>query len=256
MSHRNFLKMHGLGNDFVIVDGRDVPFAPSEDQARFLGNRRWGVGCDQIIVLEPSAKGDVFMRIFNSDGSQAEACGNATRCVASLIHGETGQAPVIETLAGFLPTRLIEGQFEVDMGPIQVLDTARAVEGGPSPAVILNIGNPHCAFLTDQIDLVTTLGPKVEMDPQFPSRTNVQFVQVLNPHEVRQRVWERGAGLTSASGSGACAGAVAAMVAGGCERAVTVHMDDGDLHITWREDDGHVLMRGPHALSFQGSFDL
>lgn len=251
--------MHGLGNDFIIVDGRTQPFAPNRAQAQFLANRRWGIGCDQIIVLENSVRADVFMRIYNADGSQAEACGNATRCVASLIDGElssAAKAPVIETVAGLLPTQKIDGQFQVDMGKIEIIDTARHVAGGPGPALILDMGNPHCVFLTDQLDLVTSLGPRVEVDLQFPQRTNVQFVQVLTTTEIRQRVWERGAGLTEASGSGACAGAVAAMIAGGCDRHVTVHMDGGDLDLTWRQDDGHVLMRGPHALTFAGHFDL
>ena len=253
---RKFLKMHGLGNDFLIIDGRIVPFAPTQDQARQLADRRWGVGCDQIIVLETSAQADIFMRIFNADGSQAEACGNATRCVASLMYDETGQSPTIETLGGVLATQRIGAQFQVDMGPIEVIDTARAIPDGPGPALILDMGNPHCVFLTDRLDLVTDLGPKIEIDPQFPNRTNVQFVQVISPTEIRQRVWERGAGLTQASGSGACAGAVAAMVAGGCLRHVRVHMDGGDLEITWRESDGHVLMRGPHTLVFEGCLDL
>ena len=256
MSERKFLKMHGLGNDFVIIDGREQAFTPTADQARFIADRRWGVGCDQLIVLEPSDEADVFMRIYNSDGSQAEACGNASRCVASLLYDEIGLAPILETVVGLLPSSFDGDQFEVDMGPIQVLDTARSVAGSPVPALILDMGNPHCAFLTDQLDLVTSLGPKVEVDPQFPNRTNVQFVQVLSPTEIRQRVWERGAGLTAASGSGACAGAVAAMIGAGCERQILVHMDGGDLHITWREADGHVLMRGPHALSFEGTLVL
>ncbi len=256
MTERTFKKMHGLGNDFVVIDARAQAFAPTPQQAQWLADRRRGIGCDQVIVLEPSQRAEVRMRIFNADGSEAEGCGNATRCVASLLHQETGQAPSIETLAGVLQTQEIDGQFQVDMGPVTILDTARRVAGGPGPAVILEVGNPHCAFLTDQLDLVTHLGPQVEVDAQFPDRTNVQFVKILNAHEIRQRVWERGAGLTDASGSGACAGAVAAMVAGGCQRTLTVHMDGGDLQICWRDSDNHVLMRGPHALAFEGTFDL
>ena len=252
MTQRTFLKMHGLGNDFVIVDARKQAFAPAPEQAAHIADRRVGVGCDQLIVLEPSARADVFMRIYNADGSQAGACGNATRCVASLLGGE----PVIETIAGLLPTRLDGDWYEADMGKIEVLDTNAVIEGVGMSAVILNIGNPHAVFLTDQLDLVTTLGPQVEVHHDFPNRTNVQFVHILDEKNIRQRVWERGAGLTAASGSGACAGAVAAMVKGGCDRQVTVHMDGGDLRITWREHDGHVLMHGPHALAFEGSFVL
>ena len=252
MVRRNFLKMHGLGNDFVIVDARAEPFIPSPDQVRFLADRRLGVGCDQLIVMEPSEQADIFMRIYNSDGSQAGACGNATRCVASLVGGE----PVIETIAGLLPTRKDGAWYETDMGKIDVLDTNALIEGAGMPAVILNIGNPHAVFLTDQLDLVTTLGPQIEVHPDFPNRTNVQFVHILDTQNIRQRVWERGAGLTAASGSGACAGAVAAMVKGGCDHQLTVHMDGGELRITWRESDDHVLMHGPHALSFEGCFDL
>ena len=249
MAQRNFLKMHGLGNDFVIIDAREQPFTPSAEQAQKICDRRWGVGCDQLIVLEPSGRADVFMRIYNSDGSGAAACGNASRCVASLLFTETGRAPTLETEAGLLPTQLDGEWFEVDMGKIEVIDTNALIEGAGMPAVILNIGNPHAVFLTDKLDLVTSLGPKIEVHPDFPNRTNVQFVHILGPSAIRQRVWERGAGLTAASGSGACAGAVAAMVKGGCERQLTVQMDGGAIRITWREEDGHVLMHGPHALS-------
>ena len=255
MTQRNFKKMHALGNDFIVIDGRRRPFAPTTAQAQFLADRRRGVGCDQIIVLEPATRGDLFMRIFNADGSQAEACGNASRCVASLVYEEGVATPRLETLAGVLTCQRIDGQFQVDMGPIEIIDKARPVAAGPSPAVILTIGNPHCVFLTDQVDLVDDVGPKVEVDPQFPQRTNVQFVQVLGRNAIRQRVWERGAGLTAASGSGACAGAVAAMSVGGCDRQLTVHMDGGDIEITWQEGDGHVLMRGPHSLAFEGVFE-
>ena len=256
MQRRKFLKMHGLGNDFVVIDGRTQTFAPTPEQARRIADRRRGVGCDQLIVLEPSLRADVFMRIYNADGAQAEACGNAGRCVACLIYDEIGRAPVLETVAGLLPTTFDGERFEVDMGPIRIVDTARAVEGGPGPALILELGNPHCVFVTDQLDLVTGLGPKVENDPQFPTGINVQFVKILGPAEIRQRVWERGTGLTAASGSGACAGAVAAILAGGCERRVRVHMDGGDLQIVWREADDHVLLRGPHAMSFEGHLAL
>ena len=214
--------MHGLGNDFVVIDARNDTFVPTLEQAKRLSDRRRGVGCDQIIVLETSDKAEVRMRIFNADGGQAEACGNATRCVASLLYEETGQAPRIETVAGILHTEKIGEQFQVDMGLVRVIDKARLVKGAPVPAVILEIGNPHCVFVTNHLDLVSALGPKVEVDPQFPNRTNVQFVQILNFQEIRQRVWERGAGLTAASGSGACAGAVAAIVTGHCQRKVTV----------------------------------
>lgn len=253
---RNFYKMHGLGNDFVIIDGRKRAFIPNPDQTKSISDRRQGIGCDQVIVLENSDHASVFMRIYNADGSEAEACGNATRCVASLMHKEVGVAPTIETIAGILKTKRVNSQFQVDMGPITIIDPCRAVEEGPSPAVVLSIGNPHCVFLTEKLDLISTVGPKVEKDAQFVDRTNVHFVEILDKSNIRQRVWERGSGLTSASGSGACAGAVAAMVVGGCDRSVTVRMDGGKLEITWREKDGHVLMQGPHTLSFEGRFDL
>jgi diaminopimelate epimerase len=272
MSGRSFRKMHGLGNDFVIVDARRQAFTPGRAQAAAIADRRTGVGCDQVIVMERAeAGGDLFMRVFNADGSQAEACGNATRCVASLLFAETGRdSAVIETLGGRLQARSAAGgQVTVDMGPPQfnwqAVPLAREMDtlqldfrrGPLSEPCALSMGNPHVVFFVADaanIDLAA-LGPEIEYDPLFPERTNVQIVQVRDQTHVRHRVWERGAGLTRASGSGGCAAAVAAARRGLTGRTVTVEQPGGRLAIDWRESDDHVLMTGPVATAYTGELD-
>ncbi|WP_207480136.1 diaminopimelate epimerase [Arenibaculum pallidiluteum] len=265
-----FLKMHGLGNDFVVLDARRSALVLSPAQVRAVADRRTGVGCDQLIVLEPGATpgADVFMRIYNPDGSEAGACGNATRCVASLVSEEESGGPVgIQTIAGLLKARPTGGGgYEVDMGPARLdwreiplagpADTLRLdVEAGPlSAPCAVNMGNPHAVFFVEDADAVdlAAWGPRIEHHPAFPDRTNVEIVQVLGPELIRMRVWERGAGITRACGSGACAALVAAARRGLTGRRATVRLDGGDLEITWRED-GHVLMAGPTALAFRGT---
>ena len=286
MSERKFLKMHGLGNDFVIIDGRENPFKATADQTRFLADRRLGVGCDQVIVLERSEKANIFMRIFNSDGSQAEACGNATRCVAAILHFEktgpystdnafaaalnkagfkpdsnlpSASPPLlhIETVAGVLDIqRTNQGEYCVNMGTPIVEDLQRHVDHAPGLAVILDIGNPHCVFVDVDLESVDieTVGPIVENDHQFPNRTNVHFVRIESSNSIRQHVWERGAGRTRASGSGACAGAIAAVRLGKAKFPVKVQMDGGPLEIN-EAPNGSITMQGPHSISFTGSFD-
>ncbi len=270
----SFVKMHGLGNDFVIVDGRETPIEPTGELVRTLANRRMGVGCDQLILLgKATSGGDGTIRIWNKDGGEVEACGNASRCVARLLMEETGKTEVlIETVAGPLKCTPAPGnQVTVDMGQPRLdwqdiplaeeMDTRRLTigtifgrEGGnPQPSAV-NTGNPHCVFFVDNVGNVDLerIGPAVERHALFPERTNVEFAQVIAPNEVRLRVWERGTGITQACGTGACATAVAAVRKGLTGRKVQVHLDGGPLSIEWREEDDHILMTGDAALSFKG----
>ena len=267
-----FLKMHGCGNDFVVMDERPHPLVLTPARAAAIADRRTGVGCDQFIVIEPGTDGaDAFMRIRNPDGSEAGACGNATRCVAHLLAAETGRTDlVIRTISGDLPaTTLPDGRVRVDMGPARLgwaevplaaamdtlhLDLARGPIAGPAA---VSMGNPHATFFVPDLAAVDIerIGPSLEHDPIFPQRANIGFVQVLSPDRIRLRVWERGAGLTLACGSGACAALVNAHRRGLTARRAAVLVDGGELEIEWR-DDGHVLMTGPVATSFRGEIDL
>lgn len=271
----SFVKMHGLGNDFVIIDARINPIELDGSSVRAICDRRFGVGCDQLIKLEPANQGaDCSMRIWNLDGGEVEACGNASRCVARLLSQETGKAETsIETKGGPLQcTANEDGTVTVDMGapgldwqsiPLaQEMDTRRlnigtifGREGGnPQPAAV-NTGNPHCVFFVDDVAAIDLekIGPAVERHTLFPERTNVEFAQVTGPDEIRLRVWERGTGITQACGTGACATAVAAVRKGLASRTSTINLDGGTLHIEWRESDDHILMTGEAALSFQGT---
>lgn len=267
-----FRKMHGLGNDFVVLDARQAPLPITPARAAAIADRRHGIGCDQFIVMEPGTEGaDVFMRIRNPDGSEAGACGNATRCVAELAMTEAGKDALgIRTIAGLLPAeRLPDGTIRVDMGPARLgwrdVPLARAMDtlhlpisaNGVSDPAALSMGNPHATFFVSDLDALDTarIGPALEHDPLFPERANIGFVQPLAPDHLRLVVWERGAGLTLACGSGACAALVNAARRGLSARAATVSLPGGDLHIEWR-DDGHVLMAGPTATAFTGMIDL
>ena len=260
----SFTKMHALGNDFVVLDTRAQPLPPiTPALARALADRRTGIGCDQLILLEESAIADFRMRIFNADGSEVEACGNATRAVA-LLHGSPAQ---IETPAGLLAVQPGEGGAAVDMGeprfewdaiPLAyAMDTASLPVGWDEleqPSAV-NIGNPHAVFFVDDCDAIELdrLGPQIERDPLFPERVNVN-VASREDGAIRLNVWERGAGLTRAGGTGACATAVAAMRRGLVRREVTVTLPGGPLLIEWGED-GRITMTGPATESFRGSFD-
>jgi diaminopimelate epimerase len=298
MRRIGFRKMHGLGNDFVVLDARGEPLAVGASAARALADRRTGIGCDQLIVIEPApaaAAGadfaDAFIRFFNPDGSEAGACGNGTRCVAWLIAEESGAGSVrLRTQAGLLDAALLQdGRVAVDMGaprtdwrdiPLaEPMDTLRAdIAAGPlAGPVCTNMGNPHATFFVadaDSVDLAA-LGPVLEHDKLFPERANIGVATVrpaapdgapggaldgaLDGERIRLRVWERGAGITRACGSGACAALVAAHRRGLAGRRATVALDGGDLDILWREDAegeaGRVIMTGPVALVFEGSFD-
>jgi diaminopimelate epimerase len=261
-----FVKMHGLGNDFVVLDGRAQAMpAMTNALAAALSDRHTGIGCDQVIVLEPSESADFRMRIFNADGSEVEACGNATRAVGLL----TGAPARIETAGGLLSATPGESGISVEMGKPRcdwnAIPLAYAMDTLSMPVgweelespVAVNVGNPHVVFFAADCNAVdlARLGPEIERDPLFPERVNVNVATVTARDAIRLRVWERGAGLTLACGTGACATAVAAMRRGLADRSVWVTLPGGPLLIEWRADD-EIVMTGPAAESFRGSFDL
>lgn len=261
----SFTKMHGLGNDFVVLDTREQALpAMTPAVARAVADRWTGIGCDQLILIEKSDTADFRMRIFNSDGSEVEACGNATRAVA-LLHGAPAQ---IETAAGILSARPGKGGAAVDMGEPRfdwdTIPLAYAMDTLSLPVawdelerpVAVNVGNPHAIFFVDNCDAIDLerLGPEIENDPLFPQRVNVNVATIESASAIRLRVWERGAGITRACGTGACATAVAAMRRGLVDREVTVTLPGGTLLIAWG-DDGRITMTGPATESFRGTFD-
>ena len=260
-----FRKMHGAGNDFIVVDERTAPLDLTPRRVAALADRHTGVGCDQLIVLGHAADADVAIRIFNPDGGEAGACGNATRCVADLLFQVTGRPDqAIRTAAGILPShRMPDGRVQVDMGAVRLgwqdvplahpADTLHLPLPGDPAAC--SMGNPHVTFFDEPLDQAASRGKMVEHDPLFPDRANVGFVQVLAPDRLRLRVWERGAGLTLACGSGACAALVNASRRGLTGRCASVVVDGGVLDIAWRDDD-HVEMTGPVATAFHGHVDL
>ncbi|MDB5374901.1 MAG: diaminopimelate epimerase [Belnapia sp.] len=267
-----FRKMHGIGNDFVVLDARAAPLPITPVRAAAIADRRRGIGCDQFIVLEPGRDGaDVFMRIRNPDGSEAGACGNATRCIASLIAAESGRDRIlVRTISGDLPVEALpDGLWRADMGLARLgwrevplaaeMDTLHLPLGRGvlmDPAAC-SMGNPHATFFVPDLEAVPVenLGPSLEQDPIFPDRANIGFAQILSPGHIRLEVWERGAGRTLACGSAACAALVNAARRGLAGRAAIVSLPGGDLLIDWRED-GHVLMTGPVATAFTGMLDL
>jgi diaminopimelate epimerase len=265
-----FLKMHGLGNDFVIFDARQNGLTLSDEQVRIVADRRRGVGCDQLILLRESESADVFMEIRNADGSRVGACGNATRCVGQIVLAEKSSNKItIETDAGQLSAEISSFGISVNMGPARTdwqdiplsteMDTleTKLTVGELSSPVCINMGNPHAVFFVDNVDQIAleTLGSEIEHNALFPERVNVSVASV-NGNEIRQRVWERGAGITDACGSGACAGAIAAMRRGLIDsRKATVLLDGGPLKIEWLANNT-VQMTGSATLSFKGEIDL
>lgn len=262
----DFIKMHGLGNDFVLLDARvgTLP-AMTNRLAAAIADRKTGIGCDQLILLQPSATADLTMRIFNADGGEVEACGNASRAVGLLL----GKPARIETLGGIITTEPGQGGIAVDMGeprfdwdaiplayPLDTLTMPVGWEDLDSPAAV-NVGNPHAVFFvadSDAVDL-QRLGPLIEHDLLFPARVNVNVATIVSRSHIRLRVWERGVGETRACGTGACATAVAAMRRGLVDRgAATVTLPGGDLSIAWGADN-RIVMTGPASESFRGSFD-
>jgi diaminopimelate epimerase len=260
-----FHKMHGLGNDFVVIDTRAQAVPVDAAAARRIADRRRGIGCDQLILVESSDVADLRMRIFNADGSEVEQCGNALRCVAMLAGG----TPSIETAGGLVAAAPDGGGISVDMGeprfdwdriPLAYpMDTAALPVGWDAlrEPVAVNVGNPHAVFFVPDLDAVdlATLGPRIETDPLFPERINVNVAQVTGPAALRLRVWERGAGLTSACGTGACATAVAAIRRKLVASPVTVSLPGGPLTIAWAPG-GTIRMTGPATHVFEGSADL
>ena len=260
---RHFHKMHGLGNDFVIVDARETAFDVTPALARAIADRRTGIGCDQLIVLEPSERADLRMRIWNSDGGEVESCGNATRCVVQL----TG-ARSIDSDGGLLEGEDLGAEVEVSIGeprfgweeiPLAyAMDTAAlpmAWDGLESP-MALNVGNPHLVFFVDDVDTIPIeeIGPAIENDAAFPERINVNVAEV-DSGGIRLKTWERGAGLTLACGTGACATAVAAIKSKLITSPVKVTMPGGSLTIAWAPSE-QVRMRGSATHVFEGELDL
>jgi len=270
MSTHRFVKMHGIGNDFVVLDARQTPLPLAAAQVRALADRQTGIGCDQLIVLEPSQSADVFMRIYNADGSDAAACGNGARCVgAAVMQEKEANAVVIDTISGMIEARDAgDRQVAVDMGmprldwhEIPLAEERDTLHAGLDRApltdpVAVSMGNPHAVYFTADADAVplAEVGPALETDPLFPERANIGVAQITGPASLRLRVWERGAGLTKACGTGACAALVAASRRGLTGRRAEVTLDGGALDIDWRADD-HVWMTGPVATSFIGETD-
>jgi diaminopimelate epimerase len=276
---RPFLKMNGLGNDFVVVEARSAPFEPSAEAVRAIADRATGVGCDQLIVIEPPSpekRGegvDARVRFWNSDGEEIGACGNGTRCVGWLLMQASGKDhAVMESRAGLLvASRAGERLVSVDMGkpglgwtdiPLaEPQDTNRLalhIAGWGfdqlEPPAAVSMGNPHVVFFVPALGEapVETVGPVVERHELFPEAVNVGFAQVLSRDRIRLRVWERGAGLTKACGTGACAALVAAVRRDLTDRSAVVVTDGGELLIEWRAEDDHVIMTGPAAVDFAG----
>jgi diaminopimelate epimerase len=278
-STHTFWKMNGLGNDFAVFDARMSGLELDGVQARRIADRKNGIGCDQVIEIRHSGNADAFMRILNANGSEVDACGNATRCVAALLSEEKLRSKVIiETGAGLLVcTSRADGAVTVDMGrarlewdeiPLSRLfpDTTALnnveFEAGPAGPLrnpgVVNVGNPHCVFIVDDVDAydLAEIGPRIEHDPLFPQAANISLAQILTRNSIKLRVWERGAGLTKACGTAACAAAVVTARKGLTERDVVVALPGGELDIEWHEADGHILMTGPWTLDYEDAFDF
>lgn len=274
-----FTKMHGAGNDYVYVDCfRDPPPRDPSRLAIRVSDRHFGIGADGLILIRPSEVADARMQMFNADGSEAEMCGNGVRCVAKYVHDHgicRRERLRIETGRGILTLdlELADGKarrVRVDMGepileaakiPTQlagdpVVDQTLEVAGVRLQATCVSMGNPHCVIFVPRItdELVLGLGPKIECDPRFPARVNVEFVEVISRGEVRQRTWERGSGETLACGTGASAVCVAGVLSGRTERRILNHLLGGDLELEWRADTNHVLKTGPAEEVFSGEF--
>ena len=264
--------MHGLGNDFVIIDARKNAVSLTPDGVRAIAARHTGIGCDQLIVMEPANQkdADLFMRIHNADGGEVDACGNGTRCVAALVMEQMNTEKVmVQTNAGVMETTAGEnGTVAVDMGlpnldwqDIPLAEKADTLKldlstGDLSEPVAVNMGNPHAVFFVENAADVALeeLGPEIENHAMFPERTNVEIAQMLPDGNIRLRVWERGAGITRACGTGACATLVAANRRELSDRYANIILDGGALGIEWREDN-HVIMVGPVATSYSGMLD-
>ena len=272
-----FSKMHGLGNDFVVFDGVRQALVLTPEQLRFLGDRHFGVGCDQILLVEKSTRSDVDFRyrIFNADGGEVEQCGNGARCFVRFVHeqGLTDKSEIrVETMRGVISPRLeADGSVTVDMGEPQfavamipfVCDNDDLLQtltlaSGEVVVTAVSMGNPHAVQVVDDIDSapVAEQGPLIEAHPRFPQRVNAGFMQVVNRHAIRLRVFERGAGETLACGTGACAAVAAGIARGLLDSPVTVGTRGGELTIAWGGKGSPVLMSGPAVTVFSGEIDL
>lgn len=276
MAKLKFTKMHGAGNDYIYMNGFTQNIENPSELAIKLSDRHFGIGSDGLVLILPSEIADIRMQMFNSDGSEAEMCGNASRCVGKYAfdNGLTEKTRIsLETKAGIKYISLLEGdanarKVTVDMGePIleaaeipvvapqsPVLDLPLTIDGKEWKMTCVSMGNPHAVTFTTGIkDLnLPEIGPKFETNPVFPRKTNTEFIEVVDRKTLNMRVWERGAGETLACGTGACASAVAAVLKGLTDREVTIHLLGGDLHIEWRESDNHVYMTGEAVTVFSG----
>lgn len=276
MGNLRFTKMHGAGNDYIYMNGFTQTIDSVSDLAIKLSNRNFGIGSDGLVLILPSETCDFRMQMFNSDGSEAEMCGNASRCVGKYVfdNGLTDKKEItLETKAGVKYISLLEGdaharKVTVDMGEpilepelipvlakeIPVLALPIEVDGKIWEISCVSMGNPHAVIFTTGIkdlDLVA-IGPKFEKHPLFPRKTNTEFIEVVDRNTLNMRVWERGAGETLACGTGACAATVAAILNGHCDRKVTIHLLGGDLEVEWREENNHVYMTGEAVTVFEG----
>jgi diaminopimelate epimerase len=276
MKGLKFTKMQGAGNDYIYINGFDQKIDNPSELAINLSNRNFGIGSDGLVIILPSESCDFRMQMFNSDGSEAEMCGNASRCVGKYVYDKgltTKKEITLETKAGIKYITLLDGnsksrKLTVDMGepildPVQipvninenpVLGYPLEIEGKKWPVTCVSMGNPHAVTFTVGIDKLNLpeLGPEFENNPVFPRRTNTEFIEVIDRSTLNMRVWERGAGETLACGTGACAAAVAAVLNGLCDRNVTIHLLGGDLEIEWRESNNHVYMTGEAVTVFEG----
>ena len=265
----HFLKMHGLGNDYIFVD-TEYNHIPDPSKASIEWSKpHTGIGSDGLILVGRSPEADFTMRIINADGLEGQMCGNASRCVGKLVYerGLTRKTTIsMLTRAGIKMLYLdVDDNDTVQsvtvdlMEPVLADPTQFHTEGEPLPdGVFVSIGNPNYVIFVDDINDVdlAKVGPGLEFHSRFPQRCNIEFAQVLSPNEIRMRVWERGSGITMACGTGACATLVAAALTGRTERSATINMDGGSLHIEWRESDNHIYMRGPATLAFEGDIEL
>lgn len=277
MNKLKFTKMHGAGNDYIYINGFSQKIENPSELAVKLSNRNFGIGSDGLVLILPSDTCDFRMQMFNSDGSEAEMCGNASRCVGKFVYDNgltTKKEITLETLAGIKYITLLEGnanarKITVDMGepilnaqliPVDVKESPvknypLEIDAKVWPITCVSMGNPHAVTFTSELDKLDlpALGPKFEKNPIFPRKTNTEFIEVIDKHTLNMRVWERGAGETLACGTGACAAAVAAVLNGLTERKVTIHLLGGDLEIEWRESNNHVYMTGEAVTVFEGT---